>query len=317
MLVIFGASGYIGGHVAEQAANSGLQVICPLRRMGDHAWLRHANIEIQPVDYTDEASLLALLAQATVVINCIADTRLHISVAERNRTDVTLTTRLFRISQEAGVSRFMQLSTVMAYGFSRPPTAIDEQYPTTPTHGYNQTAIDREQSLQAAWKPDSTELVMLRPANAIGPRDTDFIPPFVQSHRLRVFPVMGFQDWQFSCIDVRDIGRAMVHLANGIDKTPAIYLVKGFDICWSEFHEALDRQLGSKSWVVPSPVIMMKAIAALLEAVVPYGRELPLTRFSVDVISHHTLFDDSKIRASGFDPKYALADSLSDTLGDK
>jgi hypothetical protein len=55
-------------------------------------------------------------------------------------------------------------------------------------------------------------------------------------------------------------------------------------------------------------------IGRLLEAVYPYGRNPPLTRFSVEVLSTHTLFDDTKIRATGFQPRHNLMATLRDAL---
>ena len=320
-VVIFGATGFIGSHVAEQMVLAGHEVDCIVRVSSDTRFLETLDLNITAIDFNSDEELIAAISQGDIVCNCVADTRMHISTEERRVVEVALTSRLYRAAQEAGVRRFIQLSTVMVYGFDRPRLAIDESFVGTPHYSYNRVAVEREQALLqlAADDPnreydEALELVILRPSNTIGKRDTSFLPNMRGSHRQGFFPFVSGGEWQFSLMDTRDIGRAMVHLLDVPVTEPEIYLVKGFDTNWRGFKAALDGVLGKTSKAISIPKSLMKFFGWLFETCYQYGKEPPLTRFSVDVLSTDTLFDDSKIRGTGFTPEYDLRQMLEDAI---
>jgi len=311
-IIIFGATGFLGSHVAEQAALAGHDVNCIVRQGSNVSFLESLGVTITPVNFSDDEQILNVLSEGAVVHNCIADTRPHASYAERKKIDIDMADKLFTLSQKAGVKRFIQLSTIMAYGFDRPSTAIDETYTPKPKYIYSQVACDREKHLLDLYQENSTELVLVRPSNVIGKRDISFLPNFVKSNRQGLFPVVGGGQWSFSCMDARDVGRAMLHLMTVSASKPEIFLVKGFDIEWLSFKKELDTFLGRKTKVMNLPKGLVMVIGRIMEMVYPYGSEPPMTRFQMEVLSYNGLFDDSKIKATGFETQYSLLDSFQD-----
>ena len=164
-------------------------------------------------------------------------------------------------------------------------------------------------------QPDSgVELVILRPSNTLGKRDTSALPALLAGHEKGSFAVIGGGDWHYSCTDARDVGRAMVHLLTVPVSGPEIFLVAAYNTTWLAVKEALDTLLGRKTKLLNIPKGFAMALGWLMEKLYPYGKNPPLTRFSVEVLSTHTLFDDSKLRATGFEPRYSLEETLSDAL---
>jgi nucleoside-diphosphate-sugar epimerase len=313
--IVFGATGYLGSHVAEQLTLAGHTVICVVRPNSDTAFLQTLPVSIVRVNFGDVAALAAPITQDCVVLNCVADTRMHLSDDERRVVECELTSRLFEAAQKADARRFIQLSTVMAYGFDRPESAIDENFPTKPKYSYSRIACEREQTLLAQHKSSGTELVILRPSNTLGKRDSSALPALLASHEKGLFAVIGGGAWKFSCMDARDVGRAMVHLLDVPVSKPEIFLAKGFDITWLDVKTVLDKLLQRDTKLMNIPKAMAMLIGRVMEAVYPYGKNPALTRFSVEVLSTHTLFDDAKIRATGFQAKYDLMATLRDALG--
>lgn len=312
-VIVFGATGFIGSHVAEQLALAGHRVTCVVRPGSDISFLTGISVRVLRHRFDDPESLSQLIGRGDVICNCIADTRDYVRAAVRRRTEISLTSEIYRAALSAGASRFLQLSTVMVYGFDRPAVSIDESFPPRPRYSYSEIAWEREQTLREIFRPE-LPLVFLRPANALGARDTSFLPRFVGSHRWGIFPVVSGGDWRFSCIDARDIGRSVAHLLaapwNGID----VFLVTGYDIDWLELKAELDTILGRRSRRLNLPRSLMFGLGALLELTRHLGARPSLTRFSVEVLSSHTLFSDHKIRGTGFMPQYGLSDSLHDAL---
>ncbi|NRB38328.1 MAG: NAD-dependent epimerase/dehydratase family protein [Pseudomonadales bacterium] len=313
-IIVFGASGFLGSHIAEQLSLAGHQVTCLIRESSDAGFLNGLDVAVETVDFQHESALLDFLSRANMVCNCIADTRIHARYEDKAKTEITLTRHLFKLSQKAKVKRFLQLSTVMAVGFDRPAEAIDETYVLQPVYAYSRVAADREQALKDQYAEAETQLIILRPSNAAGKRDISFLPSFILTAKLRLFPAMLGGQCRFSCIDARDVGRAMVHLLTVEVSDPEVFFVKGYDISWLQLKGRLDKKLQVKTHVFNMPKTLFMCLARLLEFIYPYGAEPALTRFSVEVLSNHLLFDDHKIRQSGFEPKYQLSDTLDDVI---
>lgn len=159
------------------------------------------------------------------------------------------------------------------------------------------------------------QLILLRPSNTLGKRDTSALPGILQAHEKGLFAVVAGGDWQYSCTDARDVGRATAHLLTvAVDKAE-IFLLAGYTMSWLSLKAELDQLLSKETRLFNIPKTLGLVIARLLEMIYPYGSSPALTRFSVEVISSHTLFSDDKIRATGFKPRYQLQDTLRDALG--
>lgn len=312
--VVFGATGYLGSHVAEQLAQAGHEAVCVVRDTSDTAFLDTLPVAVVRENFDDQRALSSHIPAGAAVINCVADTRMHVSDDARRVVETDLTSRLFCAAQDAGAKRFIQLSTVMIYGFDRPATAIDETYPVKPYYSYSRIAREREDALFNLQPDSGVELVILRPSNTLGKRDTSALPALLAGHEKGNFAVIGGGDWHYSCTDARDVGRAMVHLLAVPVSGPEIFLVAAYDTTWLAVKEALDTLLGRKTKLLNIPKGFAMALGWLMEKLYPYGKNPPLTRFSVEVLSTHTLFDDSKLRATGFEPRYSLEETLSDAL---
>lgn len=314
--IVFGASGYLGSHVAEQLVLDDHEVVCVLRPGSDTTFLKTLSVSIVHFNFNEMSALSELIDLGDSVFNCVAETRMHLSDKDRRRVECELTSTIFFAAQRAGARRFIQLSTVMVYGFDRPHYPVDELHPLTPRYSYSRVAYEREQVLIDQCKQGGTELLILRPSNTFGRRDSSALPALLASHKKGVFPVISGGGWQFSCMDGRDVGRAMVHLLD----VPArlgeaeIFLAKGFDTTWLEVKFMLDEILGRDTKLMSLPKGLGILLGGLIEILYPYGRQPPLTRFNVDLLSTHTLFDDAKFRATGFQSRYDLRASLCDGL---
>lgn len=313
-IFLFGATGFLGSHVAEQLILGGFQPTCIVRAGSNTQFLQQIHAKVLSFNFDDLTGLKDIIMADSIVINCIADTRTHASYEQKKPVEIDLTKSLFQIASIKKAKRFIQLSTVMVHGFSRPPTSINEEYPTTPSFIYNQIAIDRENTLLSEAKNSNTALIILRPSNVIGKRDTSFLPSFVMAHKFKLFPALDGGNHHFSCIDARDVGRGITHLLSTPVNQPEIFLTKGYDLTWLALKTSLDNYFGRSSFVFNLPKGMTKFFAALFEKLYPYGSSPPLTRFDVAVLSTDTLFDDTKIRTSGFVPKYTIEDSIKSTI---
>lgn len=313
--IVFGGSGFIGSHVTEQLILAGHDVCVVVRSGSDTRFLQSISAKTQEIDFGCQQQITDVIVGHDIVYCCLANPKHHQSMEGLREVEVRLSAKILESAIAASAKRFMLLSTVMVYGFSRPARAIDESYPPKPTYTFNRVALEREETLKAIAGKNNIELVILRPSNTIGKRDFQMAQLF-SSYRQGFFPIFGREEILFSGIDTRDIGRAMVFLAGLAEASNQTYLVKGFDTSWLKLKTTLDKINGKNPKIIKLPVALLKVFGFLCEKLLPYSSEPQLSRFSVAVMSTHTLFDTKKIADAGFTSHYSLEDALKDHLDD-
>lgn len=117
-VTICGASGFIGGHVLNQFAQFGSQIIAPYR--GDGSKSRHlkvlgdlGQIVLLPMDLAKPDTIRRAVEKSHVVINLIGR---NYETANYTFHDVhcKIAHRLAKVAKEAGVPRFVQVGSVAA-----------------------------------------------------------------------------------------------------------------------------------------------------------------------------------------------------------
>ena len=81
---------------------------------------------------------------------------------------------------------------------------------------------------------------------------------------------------------------------------------------WLELKLELDKIMGKNTKIMNLPKGLMLPMAKMMESLFPYGTNIPMTQFELEVLSCTSLFDDSKIRKTGFESHFTLAQALQD-----
>lgn len=311
--IVFGASGFIGSHLAEQLCLAGKTVTTPIRQ--HNALLEQLGCPQPCPDFSDEHALIRCIEGHERIYSCLANPRRHLPIAALREVEVTLTGRLIRAAAQAGAKRFILLSTVMVYGFSRPPYPIDETWPARPEHPFNRVALEREHNAREMAAACGIELVIVRPATTLGRRDQAMRPLFT-AFRHGYFPVFGTGAWRFSAIDARDLGCALAFLGTHPLAAEQIWLARGYDTDWLTLKQTLEQIAGEgkRTHLLHLPLPLARRLGDLTDRLCPYRIEPALTRFSVDVMSTDTLFNDQKLRNIGWQPRFHLNDTLQEIL---
>lgn len=312
-VIVFGASGFIGSHVCEQLVLAGYAVTGVVRKSSNTVFLQSIGVMVKAIDFSSDMALSKVIDGHELVYNCLASVKLHQSLSVRRVVDVQLTERVIQAAAAAKAKRFIQLSTVQVYGFSRLPEPIDESHPCEATYAFNRVAQEREAIVKKVADKTAIELVIVRPVNTIGARDSIMGKVF-GLHKKGLMVVFGNGENKFSCVDTRDLGRAMALLGESPQAAGNTYLISGYETSWKEIKQTLDTVRKTKSRLLCIPVGVGMKVAAVLEKITPYYFNLQLTPFSVSVMSTQTVFDDRRIRALGFVPRYDVVDTIQNSL---
>ncbi|MEY9212587.1 NAD-dependent epimerase/dehydratase family protein [Thermobifida halotolerans] len=172
-VLVTGASGFLGSHVAEACLRAGDEVRALVRPTSDPGHLRTLpGVEIVHGDLGDTASLRAAAEGVDVVHHSAARVLDHGSRAQFWDTNVEGTRRLLEAARDGGARRFVFVSSPSAVMDGRDQVDVDESipYPRRYLNLYSQTKAAAERLVLAADAPGFTTCA-LRPRAVWGPRD--------------------------------------------------------------------------------------------------------------------------------------------------
>jgi len=168
LVVVDGAGGFIGGHVAEEFHSAGYRVRATDVAGADMAFLAEQGIETGPSDLLDKDSLQTILAGADAVVHCAAAFDLALPLSTLMKVNVTGTSNLLEACLAENVTRVIHLSTGGVYGIpTRAP--VYENHPIDPVDAYSVSKAGAE-DVVVEFADRGIEYTMLRPTNVYGPR---------------------------------------------------------------------------------------------------------------------------------------------------
>jgi len=174
LVVVTGANGFIGGSVvARLARDPAFRVRMAVRREGCTV---PEGVDVSLVgDLGPDTDYGPALTDADAVVHCAG--RAHVMretsqdpLGEYRSVNVRGTANLARQAAEAGVRRFIFLSTVKVNGESTQPGrpfAADD--PPEPSDPYGLSKLEAEQELARVSKDTGLEVVIIRPVLVYGP----------------------------------------------------------------------------------------------------------------------------------------------------
>ncbi|MEO6213575.1 MAG: SDR family NAD(P)-dependent oxidoreductase [Vicinamibacterales bacterium] len=319
-VLVTGATGFTGGHLARQLAARGYRVCALVRHReadqtvaaGDGA----PAIEYVTGDVRDAAAVQRAASGVEVVYHIAAIYRqAGLKESEYRAVNAEAVGTVIEAAARGGARRVVHCSTVGVHGdIERPPA--HEDAPLKPGDVYQETKLEGEVIARETSARTGVEVVIARPTGIYGPGDRRLLKLFRGVARKR-FAVLGD-------------GRIFYHLTYIND------LVEGFRLC-GEVPEAAGRTyilaggevttlneliqiVADEAGVAPPrlhlPVWPFWLAGAACEAVcAPLGLEPPLYRRRVDFFTKSRAFDISRARAElGFTPRVGLREGIRRTL---
>lgn len=186
-LLVTGASGFLGAHVAAGAGGRGLNVRAALRAASDRTRLDRlaTGVDIVDLDLADRAADLdRALAGVDAVIHCAAygvDYR-QSDFATALEINVSATMRLAQATADAGV-RFVHVGTSYEYGTE--DGTLTEDRRLAPTGIYGVTKAAASLALQDLARRTGAPIAVVRPFSMYGPLEGGhkFVPMVMEASR--------------------------------------------------------------------------------------------------------------------------------------
>lgn len=313
-----GASGFLGGRLAQVLVQQGEQVTILARPTSD---LRHlaaflgGPIRVVIGALTESAPLLEALRDATIIFHCAAASTDWTRMSIYQECNVRGTQMLLDAARHASrLRRFVHVSTTDVYGYPSVPCAEtgalkDAGLP------YNRTKILAEKAVWREAQQSGLPVTVVRPATIYGPRGKAFVSDIAAwlCKRQMIFIDGGRATAGLLYVD--DAVDAMIAAArNPAAEGQAYNLSGGGGATWKEYVNGLARGLGARLPWIDLPFGMAIGIAHAMEAPFHYlpipGRP-PLTRHAVFLLGRHQEFPAHKARAElDFSPKTSVNEGI-------
>lgn len=179
-VLVTGAGGFIGSHLAERLVETGASVraLVHYNSLGSWGWLDESpvrnDIEVVAGDVCDRDSVCQAMRDTEIVFHLAALIGIPYSYhapVSYVRTNIEGTLNVLQSARELGVERVIHTSTSEAYGTAR-YVPIDEDHPLQGQSPYSATKIGADKLAEAFHLSFGLPLVTVRPFNTFGPRQS-------------------------------------------------------------------------------------------------------------------------------------------------
>ncbi len=314
-VLLTGASGFLGSHIAEGMAAEGHELRLLLRQTSRRGFLDGVTYEQVVGDVRNAASLFEAMRGVDAVVHAAGLTS-ALTEEEYRAVNEAGTAAAVEAALRAGVSRFVYVSSLAAQGPSADGSSKEpneaEPRPLTP---YGRSKLAGEAHVLQGGAAMSVSVI--RPPVIYGPRDGGLLP-FFRLVNLRIMPLYGSGANRISWVHVHDAASAIVQTALAREPSGSIYTISdGGAYSWNDLVDILAGALGRRPLrlKVPAPLYAGAGMAADLAARA-MRRPFPLNGDRVRdfaqaawICGHETI-----TRELGWTPAYDALKGISQTV---
>ncbi len=286
MILLTGASGYVGSHIAEKLVAAGRPVramVHNVERARAEGRLGGLEVEWVQADVTRPESLEAAVAGVDTVVHTVA-----IAIEKGGRTYEEInyqgTVNIVEAAKKAGAHRFINMSQLGA--------APDLPYRFLASKGKAQAYVAAS---GLAWSA-------LRPSVIWGPED-EFANTFAKLVPLSpiIYPIVGDENALFQSIWVGDVASVVLRMLEDDSTIGTEYELGGPDILTlEEIERRTLKAIGARRVMVRFPMPLLRVVVGLMESLLPNP---PVTHSLLELLAVPNTTENNRIYEFVEDPR--------------
>jgi UDP-glucose 4-epimerase len=302
--LITGAAGFLGRHLAQRLAESGVLLRAAVRPGEDARFLRDLGVEVRSADLLDPETLPPLFEGGVDrVFHLAAICNLSTPYAVLHPTNVAAVEQITRLALQSGVRRYLQMSSSSVYGPHRGRPFLEDSE-RAPRDDYGRSKSEGE---EVVWKgiAEGLPATIARPCTVYGPGCTDGAGK-VFSRPTSILAIPGSGRQRLSNVRVEDVAAASVHLSEFDDAEGQAFNIA--DDSHPELGEALTlaaEAFGSRPPRLHLPLGLVAGLARLQGPVARLRGRIPdLELDAVRLLQDDYLVENSKLKSTGYELLY-------------
>ncbi len=264
-ILVTGATGFIGTRLCQFLIDQG-HAVTGLSRRGDGDV---CGVEYHAADFTDTLSI----KDCVVGVDCVVHLAGRAHVLDKRNDAAELyhevnhngTVRLARLAMDAGVKRFVFISTIRVNGNETAGERFTEASTPQPVVDYDRSKLDAENSLRELLQAAEMHLVIIRPPLVYGPGvrgnfrtllkvvEKGIPSPFSRVRNAR------------SLVSVDNLCQLILLATQHPDAGGQLFLASdGTDVSTQQILNELALGMGKRHWTIPVPPMLLAALFRLL-----------------------------------------------------
>jgi len=304
-VAITGGSGFVGKELVKYHADKHDQVKVLSRNPNIYSeWPNE--VELFKADLTTciSSDLNDFVKEVDVLYHCageLYDTNLMEDLHIKG------TQKLIESSRSSKVDRWVQLSSVGAYG-PFPGVFVDEDYPCQPKGIYEITKAESDNLVLEAAKKRSFNCFILRPSIIFGPKMiNNSLFEMIRMIDKRLFFFIGKSGSYANYIHIENVIEALILCGRCKPKKNFEVYNLSDSLTFEEFVSVISRKLVRSQPKFRIPKWPLLIISTIINSMMRF----PLTVNRINSLSDRTLYDSDKIKTElGYEQKISLNDGL-------
>ncbi|MGL5404620.1 MAG: NAD-dependent epimerase/dehydratase family protein [Acinetobacter sp.] len=270
MILLTGATGFVGKAVLHRLL---LQSKFDIRTYGRRtpSGLHHnSQLSVTHVvgDLSDTTDYSSVLNDVDVVIHCAAQAHINKNITngqeELNRINCNATLQLARQSIQAGVRRFIFISSIGVNGLATFDTPFTLKSKEAPHNAYSKSKFDAEIGLKKIAVDTEMGIVIVRPTLVYGPNAPGNFGMLTRLIRTLSILPFGLANNRRDFIAVQNLADLLVTCATHPSAPGHTFLASESETVSSkQFTNAIAKAMGKKVIQLPIPVSLMRVVGKL------------------------------------------------------
>ena len=311
LILVTGATGYIGLHLTWELLKEGVSVRALVRNLAKASALKQLGAEIRIADFTHPSSFRDHVQGCDVVFHVAAAVNEFRPYSYYRAVNGEGTRRLAEAAIEARVERFVHISSVMVYG-ANGGMGISESSPHKKSgFPYADTKLEGEKIVRRLIQEQGLAAIIVQPSEVYGPGDPSWILRPIEMIKKRKMILIDGGNGLIQPIFIDDVVEGILTVARKGIVGQSYIICGGEAVTLREFFGYHARMLG-KTGLPSVPSWLAITLATLAEWA---SKILPIspifTRQDVRFTTIHAAYDGGKAsRELGFVPQTPLSEGM-------